>query len=113
MNGSSANALRLSWTLGYVPLKIENLLMGTEYLVFEANHDDHGTQFWQAQVSLDRIMGTYGHLSNEGFGKSLQRMVTETTKRIILAHLSVDCNSPDKAIAVVTEKSRKAGLRRK
>ena len=37
-------------------------------------------------------------------------MVTETTKRIILAHLSVDCNSPDKAIAVVTEKIEESGF---
>ena len=110
VNGSSASAAFVM-DLGYVPPKIENLLMGTEYLVFEANHDvTMELNSGRPKFLLDRIMGTYGHLSNEEAGKSLQRMVTETTKRIILAHLSVDCNSPDKATAVVTEKIEESGF---
>ena len=53
---------------------------------------------------IDRVIGEFGHLSNEQAADSLSRLVTASTRQVILAHLSVDCNRPEIAVSAVMEK---------
>jgi len=74
-----------------------------DYLIFESNHDRamelNSGRPWSL---IKRVMGKYGHLSNDEAGEALAALVTERTKGIMLAHLSLDCNSPSQALRTIT-----------
>jgi len=79
-----------------------------EYLVFESNHDrTMELASGRPWALIRRVMGKYGHLSNDEAGEALASLVTEKTRGIMLAHLSLDCNSPRVALASVTPWLRK------
>ncbi len=104
VDGSSASAAFVM-DLGYVPPSAEQLLRGAEYLVFESNHDlDMEINSGRPKFLIDRVIGEFGHLSNEQAADSLSRLVTASTRQVILAHLSVDCNRPEIAVSAVMEK---------
>jgi len=104
VDGSSAS-VGFVMDLGYVPSKVEYLLRGAEYLVFESNHDvDMEVNSGRPKFLINRVMGEFGHLSNEQAADSLNRLVTGSTRQIILAHLSIDCNCPEIAVSTVMGK---------
>jgi phosphoribosyl 1,2-cyclic phosphodiesterase len=51
------------------------------------------------KILKDRIRGDYGHLSNADSAAFLSCLVGPKTKAIYLAHLSEECNTPDKALS--------------
>ena len=62
---------------------------------------------------IKRVMGNFGHLSNDQAGQGLSSLVTERTRGVMLAHLSLDCNTPELAVLTVApylRRSRFAGL---
>ncbi|MGI6357096.1 MAG: MBL fold metallo-hydrolase [Bacillota bacterium] len=96
--------------LGYLPPELLQALRGCHYYVFEANHDVALERQSQRPWSLkQRVLGDYGHLSNEQAAESLAQLATEA-KGIYLAHLSEECNLPDLATLVVREHLHRAGL---
>lgn len=85
--------------LGHVPTRIISLLRGVEYLVLESNHDvEMERSSGRPYALVARVLGDYGHLSNVQAGAALSRIATKNTRKVILAHLSVDCNTPEMAI---------------
>ena len=84
---------------GVIPLKTLNLIQNKEYYIFESNHDIK--LLLQSNRSLllkDRILSTLGHLSNDLCSFYLGELIGKRTKKILLAHLSEECNSDDIAL---------------
>ena len=50
-----------------------------------------------------RIMGDRGHLSNEATKEYLENIIGNKTKNIVLAHLSAENNTYDKALNTTKE----------
>jgi phosphoribosyl 1,2-cyclic phosphodiesterase len=48
-----------------------------------------------------RILGDYGHLSNEASGKLLSKVLNDNIKHVFLGHLSHENNYPDLAYETV------------
>ncbi len=89
--------------LGHVNDGVLAALRGVEGLVVEANYE------W-AMLEADlrrpfstkqRISSKHGHLSNEQAGELVSKLAEEGLRKVILGHLSSDCNSPEKAVEVV------------
>ncbi len=96
--------------LGYLPPELIKALRGCQYYVFEANHDEVLEKQSERPWSLkQRVLGDYGHLSNDQAAEGLAQLASEA-KGIYLAHLSEECNLPDLATLVVRERLRREGL---
>ena len=89
--------------LGHVPERMEKVLVGLEQLVFESNHDvEMEKRSGRPWPLIRRVLGDLGHLSNAQAGETLAKLVGADTRRIILAHLSTECNTPEMAMSVVS-----------
>ncbi|MBN1671078.1 MAG: MBL fold metallo-hydrolase [Kiritimatiellae bacterium] len=79
-------------------------------LVLESNHDPAMLQDATRPWSLkQRIAGRHGHLSNEKAAEMLAEIASPTLIRVFLAHLSKDCNRPERALKTVTAALARAG----
>lgn len=91
--------------IGYVTRDIAYNIFGSKTVVFEANHDvemlKHGRY---PEMLKQRILSHHGHLSNDDCSVFLPHLAKNGAKRIILAHLSEDNNTP----AIAYETCRKA-----
>ena len=92
------DSLGYATDIGMVTKGVAKNLMGCRTVVIESNHDlemlrcGHYPYYTKA-----RIMSDTGHLSNEACAKFLPVLVQSGTQNIILAHLSVQNNTPKKA----------------
>ena len=88
--------------LGYFDESILAALAGCDILYAEANHDirmlETGPYPYQLKV---RILGNYGHLSNESSGQMIGHLLNEKLQRVILGHLSKENNYPELALKAV------------
>ena len=76
------------------PLIMEKL-KNCNLLVIEANYDNDLLIDAQRPFKLkQRIRGNLGHLSNIDSSKIITACHHKNLKRVILAHLSSDCNTP-------------------
>lgn len=84
---------------GYIPEKNFSKLKGKNIYIMESNHDMemllHGKYPYHLQ---QRILGDYGHLSNKQSAIYMKEFATDNTKGIILAHLSHENNTEEKAL---------------
>ena len=92
--------------LGHVDAQVINALRGVEGLVLEANYE---WQMLEADTkrpfsTKQRISSQHGHLSNEQAADLIATILPDGLKRVVLGHLSSDCNCPIKAVEVVREK---------
>ena len=77
-------------------------LSGCGILVLEANHDRKMLLEGPYPYMLkQRIAGPSGHLSNEQSGELLSKLVESGAKKVLLAHLSKENNTPDIALSTV------------
>ncbi|WP_169084087.1 MBL fold metallo-hydrolase [Paenibacillus sp. PL91] len=94
--------LSLATDLGYVSEKVKRQIIDSDVLVLEANHDTEmlrmGRYPWNTKR---RILSDVGHLSNAAAGEALLELMTDRTKRVYLAHLSLDHNLMDLAMLTV------------
>lgn len=94
--------------LGNVTTQIVERLKGSEYLIFESNHDYEMERASDRPWSLiRRVLGDEGHLSNHQAAEALARVVNRQTRGIALAHLSLDCNTPELAEETVGKELKK------
>ena len=90
--------------LGYVSDTVRDAITGVKTLVIESNHDVGMLQNGVYPFSTkQRILSNEGHLSNVACANELPQLIKNGTLNIILAHLSLDNNTPD--LASVTSKS--------
>lgn len=97
--------LGLCTDLGFVTTLVARELKGCDYLVLEANHEPsmvHACS--RPMVYKKRVLGRQGHLSNGQCADLLEQVFHGGLKHVHLAHLSSECNSPDVAMRIITER---------
>jgi phosphoribosyl 1,2-cyclic phosphodiesterase len=97
--------------LGHLPPELMLALQGCHYYIFEANHDEAMERQSARPWSLKRrVLGAHGHLSNDQAAEALIKLAKQA-RGIWLAHLSEECNLPELAVRVVSERLRRAGIK--
>lgn len=83
---------------GCVPPAAEEILRGVGLLVLESNHDVDWLLSGPYPYYLkQRILGACGHLSNNDAAFLAQRLASSGTRQFVLAHLSRENNTPERA----------------
>ena len=86
---------------GYINTSHISLLYDADYIIIESNHDTEMLMKCNRPYFIkSRISSDYGHLNNEDCAYTLEAIVTSNTKEIILAHISQDANTYEKALSV-------------
>jgi phosphoribosyl 1,2-cyclic phosphodiesterase len=86
--------------LGYAPnLALERVRL-VDTLMIETNHDERMLQEdskrpWSVK---QRILSRHGHLSNDAAAKLVASIAGDRLQRVVLGHLSRDCNRADLAL---------------
>src|SRR5207245_4299657 len=80
-------------------------------LVIETNHDEKLLQNdshrpWPVK---QRIQSRHGHLSNTAAASVIEQLLPGKIERVVLGHLSRDCNTPELATAAVRPKMERTG----
>lgn len=88
---------------GHVTPLIRERLRGVQALFVEANYDD---ALLEADVKRpwsikQRIASRHGHLSNAQTAELVLQLAGHGLERVVLGHLSQDCNTPERACEVV------------
>ena len=84
--------------LGHVTEPVRQAVAGCDLLVCESNHDVDWVKSGPYSYYLkQRILGDYGHLSNEAGAELAAFAVENGTRSVILAHLSQTNNTPARA----------------
>lgn len=102
--------LSLATDLGYVSEKVMKQIIDSDVLVLESNHDPDMLRMGRYPWNIKRrILSDVGHLSNEAAGEALCELMTDRTKRVYLAHLSLDHNQMDLAKLTVNSTLENGG----
>lgn len=90
--------------LGFASTLVRNHLQGCDYLYIEANHDPSMVHACPRPYNYkQRVLSRSGHLSNEACADLILDVYHPELKQIYLAHLSSECNSPEKAKSTIQE----------
>jgi phosphoribosyl 1,2-cyclic phosphodiesterase len=86
--------------LGYAPKLALERVRNVDMLVVETNHDERMLQEdskrpWSVK---QRILSRHGHLSNEAAAKLVASIAGRQLRRVVLGHMSRDCNRPELAM---------------
>jgi phosphoribosyl 1,2-cyclic phosphodiesterase len=97
--------------LGYADKTVISGLRGVDACLIESNHDVDMLKYGSYPLYLQkRILSKKGHLSNRSCGELTALLHESGTRKFILAHLSRENNSPDKARTAVFEAQYRAGI---
>ena len=94
------DALRIGYAtdIGYVSREVEDALMGCDAVILESNHDLEMLESGPYPYDLKRrIASRRGHLSNTDSATFAAKLCKTGTKKLMLAHLSQENNTPDTA----------------
>lgn len=87
---------------GYVTEEARHVLSGVELLVLESNHDVELLRSGPYPYPLKaRILSDLGHLSNDAAAAFAAEMAACGTRQFLLAHLSKENNTPQRALDAV------------
>lgn len=97
--------------LGYATKLVVERIRTANVLILETNHDpkllqDDTKRPWSVK---QRILSRHGHLSNEAAADVAEQIVTADLRHLYLGHLSRDCNRPELAFRVVSERLANIG----
>jgi phosphoribosyl 1,2-cyclic phosphodiesterase len=89
--------------LGYATKMLIERLREVQTLVIETNHDEKLLQNdphrpWPVK---QRIQSRHGHLSNAAAAGVIEELLGGKIERVVLGHLSRDCNTPELALGAV------------
>lgn len=98
--------LAMATDLGHVPPELLGVLGRAEILVLESNHDPTMlAESGRPDYLIERISGGHGHLANRQAAETVEQLINRngpgTIRRLVLAHLSQECNAPDEALATM------------
>lgn len=89
---------------GYVNRKYYPLIEDMDYIVLESNHDVEMLMATRRPQYLKaRIYSDEGHLNNEDCAEVLDSVITKRTKLVVLAHISQEANTREKALQTTCE----------
>lgn len=84
---------------GQILKRTFNLIKNKTYYIIESNHDvDMLLNSNRPEILKRRILSYKGHLSNEDSAFYMCSLIGENTKKLVLAHLSEECNTPEVAL---------------
>lgn len=88
---------------GHVTRLIAERLRGVQALFVEANYDDAllEADMKRPWSTKQRIASRHGHLSNAQTAALVAELAPIGLRRVVLGHLSRDCNQPERAISAV------------
>ncbi|GAA5482832.1 MBL fold metallo-hydrolase [Haloferula sargassicola] len=88
---------------GHITEMMLRRLRGVESLFVEANYDDAllEADLKRPWSTKQRISSKHGHLSNAQVAEFVGGLVADGLKRVVLGHLSRDCNTPETAISAL------------
>ncbi len=97
--------------LGHATRLVLERVRRANVLVLESNHDikmlqECPTRPWSLK---QRILGRHGHLSNEAAAAAAEQIMSADLRHLYLGHISRECNRPDLALRVVSERLEKIG----
>ncbi len=97
--------------LGYATKMIVERLRQVQTLVIETNHDEKLLQNdphrpWPVK---QRIQSRHGHLSNVAAANVIEELLLGKIERVVLGHLSRDCNTPELAYSAIRASLAKCG----
>lgn len=93
--------------LGRITGEVRQAAKGCDLLVCETNHDEDWVRSGPYPYYLkQRILGPYGHLSNEAGAELAAFAVESGTRTVVLAHLSQTNNTPARAYEAVSRRLR-------
>jgi phosphoribosyl 1,2-cyclic phosphodiesterase len=97
--------------LGHATRLVIERVKTANVLVLETNHDmkmlqDDPRRPWSVK---QRILSRHGHLSNEAAADAAEQIVSAELRHLYLGHLSKDCNRPELAHRVVSDRLQKMG----
>jgi phosphoribosyl 1,2-cyclic phosphodiesterase len=85
--------------LGVVTSQVIRYLQDCDYLYIEANHHpDLVLASLRPAVYKKRVLGKFGHLSNQECVYLLSNIFSKRLKHVFLAHLSKECNKEELAL---------------
>lgn len=111
---AGSNSLGFITDLGYATKMIVERLRQVHTLVIETNHDEKLLQNdphrpWPVK---QRIQSRHGHLSNNAAASVIEQLLPGKIERIVLGHLSRDCNTPALAFGAIRDSLTKCGRNR-
>jgi phosphoribosyl 1,2-cyclic phosphodiesterase len=87
---------------GYINQRIIPKISNKQLYIFESNHDIEMLMHGRYPTWLkQRVASDVGHLSNGQAGTYLSKVIGDRTKKVILAHLSEENNTPEIALDTV------------
>jgi phosphoribosyl 1,2-cyclic phosphodiesterase len=111
---AGGSALGFITDLGYATKLLTERLREVHTLVIETNHDEKLLQAdphrpWPVK---QRIQSRHGHLSNTAAAAVIEQLLPPgRIERIVLGHLSRDCNTPELASGAIAALLEKCGKR--
>jgi phosphoribosyl 1,2-cyclic phosphodiesterase len=100
---SGESSLGFITDLGYATKMVVERLRKVHTLVIETNHDEKMLQAdphrpWPVK---QRIQSRHGHLSNAAAATVIEQLLSGKLERVVLGHLSRDCNTPELAAGAI------------
>lgn len=90
---------------------VKDTIKKSDLLMIEANHDIEMLKMGKYPWFLKkRIMGDFGHLSNEAAGKLICEIFQGNSETILLGHLSKENNFPELAYQTVANIMKEKGI---
>ena len=101
--GDGESSLGIVSDVGFVTSLVVDAVKGVNTLFVEANYDEQllFDDMKRPPSIKQRISSRHGHLSNEQTAALVVGAAGDALERVILGHLSSDCNTPEIASAVV------------
>ena len=97
--------------LGYVTPLVKKNLENSDFLYVESNHDPELVYASRRpDVYKKRVLGKTGHLSNASCAELLLHVAHSGLKKVFLAHLSSECNTPTHALDTVQGLLKQNGI---
>jgi len=108
---AGARGLGFITDLGYATKMLVERLREVHTLVIETNHDEKLLQndLHRPWPVKQRIMSRHGHLSNAAAGFVIEQLLPGKVERVVLGHLSRDCNTPALATGTIRALLEKCG----
>jgi len=108
---AGSSSLGFITDLGYPTKLVIERLREVHTLVIETNHDEKLLQNdshrpWPVK---QRIQSRHGHLSNNAAASVIEELLPGKIERVVLGHLSRDCNTPELALGAVQALLAKCG----
>ncbi|WP_294578348.1 MBL fold metallo-hydrolase [uncultured Thomasclavelia sp.] len=110
IKGKSEAILYMTDT-GYVSQKNRQYIHNLDYYIIESNHDIEMLMATKRPYFLkQRIQSDTGHLDNRYSANMMAEMVGDKTKEIVLAHLSEEANTKEKALETYLQIFKENGV---